>query len=267
MSAPSAATACAQSIVSATPGGLYRSRSRSAATAAATCRRERFGDLGGSDAQDGELALEVGVVDPVVQAAALQRVVDVAGAVRGDDHDGGPLRPEGAELGDGDRVVGEDLEEERLELVVGAVHLVDEQHRRDGTVGGDGAQKRSSDEELLGVELVLAGRLAACLLGSEVEQLAGVVPLVHGLRRVDALVALQAHQLPAGPVGEDLRQLGLPDARLAFEQQGPLQGDGEEHGGGEPRVGEVVVCRQRGAARPPPSRPSCSQRNRGGVHA
>ena len=55
---------------------------------------------------------------------------------------------ERAELGHGDRVVGEDLEQERLELVVGAVDLVDEQHRRRhraervGLVG-DGPQQRA----------------------------------------------------------------------------------------------------------------------------
>ena len=43
---------------------------------------------------------------------------------------GGIGGPEGPELGNGHRVLGEELEEERLELVVGPVHLVDQQDRR-----------------------------------------------------------------------------------------------------------------------------------------
>src|SRR6478736_3657598 len=46
--------------------------------------RQLFGHLGRAHAEDGELALEVGMRDPVVEAPALQCVVHVAGAVRGD---------------------------------------------------------------------------------------------------------------------------------------------------------------------------------------
>ena len=82
---------------------------------------------------------------------------------------GGTIGAERPELGDGHGVVGEDLEQERLELVVGAVHLVDQQDRdRCGAAGGTSGDRRSSgpaDEEPLGVELVLdlgrRSRLAA----------------------------------------------------------------------------------------------------------
>jgi hypothetical protein len=50
------------------------------------------------------------------------------------------------------------------------------------------------------------------------EQLTGVVPFVDGLGNVDALVALQADQLAAGPAAENLGDLGLSHARLALEQ-------------------------------------------------
>ena len=150
---------CAQSIVSATPGGLYSSSSRSDSTAAATWRASFSGHVGRPHPQDRELALEVGVRDPVVEAAALQRVVHVARAVRRDDDDRRLLGAERAELGNRDREVGEDLEQERLELVVGAVDLVDEQHRRRGapsaSVVRDRPQQRPPHEEALGVELVL----------------------------------------------------------------------------------------------------------------
>ena len=134
-----------------------------------------------------------------------------------------------------------------LELVVGAVDLVDEQHRRRTLAGLDRPQQRPLDEEALLVQLGLQGvgrppgRLAAGLGGAQVEQLAAVVPVVDGLGGVDALVALQADQLAAGPRGEDLGDLGLADAGLALEQQRPAQRDGQEHRRGQSVVGEVAV--------------------------
>ena len=131
--------------------------------------------------------------DPVVEAAALQRVVHVAGAVRGEHDDRRHLGAHDAELGHRDRPVGEDLEQERLELVVGAVDLVDQQHRRHRAVVRERAQQRALHEEPLRVELVLVDALVARLDRAQVQQLARVVPLVDRLRRVDALVALQPH--------------------------------------------------------------------------
>ena len=77
-----------------------------------------------------------------------------------------------------------------------------------GTPVGDGVRARSSarrTRKRLGVELALerlgaaVGGRAAGLGGAEVQQLAGVVPLVHGLVGVEALVALEPDQLAAGP--------------------------------------------------------------------
>jgi hypothetical protein len=63
----------------------------------------------------------------VVQAAPLERVVQVPGPVRGEHGDRGQGRLLGAEFRDRDRRLGQQLEQERLELVVGPVDLVDEQ--------------------------------------------------------------------------------------------------------------------------------------------
>ena len=119
----------AQSIASATPGCLSRSSSRSRATVTATERASRSETPGARSRMISTSRSSVGEVDPVVEAAPLQRVVQLARPVRG-DHDRGRLvggdRPE---LGHGDREVGEHLEQERLELVVGPVELVDQQHR------------------------------------------------------------------------------------------------------------------------------------------
>src|SRR5437763_6379212 len=87
------------------------------------------GHVGRPQTHDLHLPLEIGVLDPVVQAASLEGVVHVPGAVRGHDDDGRDGGVEGAELGDGHRVVREDLQQEGLELVVGPVDLVDQQYR------------------------------------------------------------------------------------------------------------------------------------------
>jgi hypothetical protein len=75
-----------------------------------------------------------------------------------------------------------------------------------------------------------------------VEELAGVVPLVDGLGGVDPLVALEPEQLAPRPAGQDLGHLGLADAGLALEQQGSAQPQGQEDGGGEALVRQVLVA-------------------------
>ena len=51
-------------------------------------------------------------------------------------------------LGDGDRGFGHQLEQERLELVVGAVDLVDQQHNGPRAGVLDRLQQRAGDEVL-----------------------------------------------------------------------------------------------------------------------
>ena len=71
-----------------------------------------------------------------------------------------------------------------------------------------------------------------------------MVPLVERLVGVDALVALQPDQLPVEHGGEHLRDLGLPDAGLALQQQGPVQREGHVDGSGQAAVGEVGALAQ-----------------------
>ena len=105
----------------------------------------------------------------------------VARAVRREHRDRRHLGAHDAELGHRDRPVGEDLEQERLELVVGPVDLVDEQHRRHRRRRARARAAAAAHEEPLGVELVLVDLGAARLDRPQVQQLARVVPLVDGL--------------------------------------------------------------------------------------
>ena len=135
----SSISAVAQSIVSATPGTLNSSSLRSAWTKATTSRDSRAGASGHLAPHDLQLALGVRIVDPVIEAAPLQRVVDLAGAVGGDDDDRRLLRLDRAELGHRHLEVGQDLEQEGLEGLVGAVELVDQEHRRAARAAGSSA--------------------------------------------------------------------------------------------------------------------------------
>ena len=99
--------------------------------------------------------LERRIVDPVVQAAALERVVDLAGPVRGQDDARRPLGPDRAELRDRDLEVRQDLEQVRLELLVGPVDLVDQQDRRNAVRRLERLEQRALDQEL-GAEDVVA---------------------------------------------------------------------------------------------------------------
>ena len=62
-------------------------------------------------------------------------------------------RRDRAELGDRDLEVGQQLQQEGLELLVGAVDLVDQQHRR--LVAADRGQQRPLEQVFLREDLVL----------------------------------------------------------------------------------------------------------------
>ena len=69
-------------------------------------------------------------------------------------------RADRAELGDRHRGLGEQLEQERLEVVVGAVDLVDQQHRRPRPGMLERAQQRAADQ-VVAPEQVLLAQLGA----------------------------------------------------------------------------------------------------------
>ena len=66
------------------------------------------------------------------------------------------------------------------------------------------------------------------------------VPVVERLRHVEALVTLQPDEVRAGRVRQGLRERGLADAGVAFEEQRPAEPHREESGGREAVVGEVA---------------------------
>ena len=189
-------------------------------------------------ADDFHLPLELGVVEPEVEAAALQRLGQLARVVRGEDDDRHRRRRDLPQLGDRDLEVGEQLEQHRLELLVGLVDLVDQQDHRLGA--GDRLHQRPLEQELGAEDVVLDVVPARLAAGLDPQQLLAVVPLVHRLGLVEALVALQPHQLAAGGAGERLRQLGLADPRRALDQDRLAELLGEEGDQRRRLVGEVA---------------------------
>ena len=99
----------------------------------------------------------VGVLNPLVQAPALERVVHLARAIGCEDDQRRFEGPHGPELGNGDLVFGEQLEQKPFELLVGAIDFVDEQDRGTRAERIDRLKQRSLDEKGLAVEVAPRG--------------------------------------------------------------------------------------------------------------
>ena len=160
---------------------------------------------------------------------------------------GGVTAPDRAELRDGDGEVRQHLEQERLELVVGPVDLVDQQHA--GRVL-ERLQQRPGQQEAPVVEGGLERRGVVVgvrrLGGAQVQQLAAEVPVVERLAGLQALVALQPVERPAGDLGQRVRQRRLADARLALEEQRAVHDQRQVGRRRQPLVGQVPGALQRG---------------------
>ena len=105
------------------------------------------------------------------------------------------------------------------------------------SASSSGRRSRNSRPEQL-------ARRRARLGGADREQLALVVPVVDRVVEVDALVALQADQLGARRGRQRARHLGLAHTRLALQQQRLLEREGEVGGRREALVGEVPLAGQ-----------------------
>ena len=237
---PSSSSARSQSIASAMPGGFWMSLSRITATAATTlCASPSETPPTRRRTMSSSRCLG-GIVEPLVQAAPLDRVVQVARAV-GREHDHRrELGADGAELRDRHRRLREQLEQERLEVVVGAVDLVDQQHRRPRARVLQGPQQRPRDQVLAAEQVALAQLLAGRLGQPDRQQLARIVPLVQRLGGVDAVVALQPDQRRVQRQRQRLGGLGLAYPRLPLQQQRLREAEREEQRRRQPFVDEVV---------------------------
>ena len=95
------------------------------------------------------------IVDPVVQASPSQGVVQIAAAVGGEHGDRWRLGDERAEFGHSDRRLAQEFEQQRLEFVIGAVDLVDQQDRGSRPAVPNALQNGAVDKVFLGVQVGL----------------------------------------------------------------------------------------------------------------
>ena len=93
--------------------------------------RQRLRSARAFPSYDRKLTLGIWIVDPLIQAPPFDRVVNLARAIRRDHDDRRHLGRDRAQFRNRDLILGEHLEQVRLERRVGAIELVDQQHRRD----------------------------------------------------------------------------------------------------------------------------------------
>ena len=195
---------------------------------------QRLRNAGHAAFDDPLFQLLLGEADVQMQAAALQRVAEIALAVRGQDHGRRGDRDNRSEFRDGDLKIAEDFQQQRFELGIRFVDFVDQQHAAGGLL--QRLQQRPRFDEFLGEEHVaeivqlLQRRLQrfgaaehfAELVFQDlrVQKLLGVFPLVERLGFVQPLIALQADHLQPAPRRDRFRKLGLADAGGTFDEDG-----------------------------------------------
>ncbi|OQC73223.1 MAG: hypothetical protein BWX45_00608 [Deltaproteobacteria bacterium ADurb.Bin002] len=171
-----------------------------------------------------------------MNAAALEGVAHVAVVVGRKQDKGDPDGRACAQLRNGNLKITEQFQQKGLELRIGLVHFVEQQHNGFGRA--DGLQKRSRLDETIGKKSIfLRGdgidRFGKRCRGADdivdpvfdhlgVEQLLGVFPFIEGFGLVQAFVALETDQLPSQAARHRLGQLRFADARRPFDQNGLL---------------------------------------------
>ena len=143
----------AQSTDSAIDGAFFSSSSRSRPTVVDQLARDPVVEVGHLRGDDLALALGVRVVEVQVEAAPLERLRQLAARVGGEHDERAAYGGDGAELGDRDLEVGQHLQQQPLDLDVGLVDLVDQQHGR--LLAPDRRQQRPGQQELVGEDVVV----------------------------------------------------------------------------------------------------------------
>ena len=196
---------------------------------------------------DLHLAVKGGVIDPVIEAAPLERVMHFAGAVGGEDDDGRFGCADRAEFRDRDLEIGERFEQEGLERFIGAVQFVDQQDRGAAGPRAHRLQERAFDQVVFGEQFrrqrVTVGP-APGLGGADRDHLGGEVPFADRRGGIEPLIALQPDQAAPKARGDGLGDFGLADARLAFEEQGPTELEGEKDHRGQRPSADIVLSGQ-----------------------
>ena len=182
------------------PGSLYSSTARSRCTKADDLLRQRLRPrrARGAAAISSSRA-RIGEADPVVQAAALHRVVDLARAVAS-EHDDRRRRAPCTVPSSGMVIWKSDSTSSRKASNGSSARSSSSISSTGGTAARrvDRLQQRALDQEAVArtarAPSVVAARRLRASASADLQHLARVVPFVGGAGEVQALVALQADQ-------------------------------------------------------------------------
>ena len=180
----------------------------------------------------------------MVQAAALDSVVQLAGAVAGQNRYWRANGFDGADFRNADLIFTQILKQKCFKWFIGAVYLVNQQHttRRWRL---QSLQKRTANQIPVLVNLALnVGSTAFALSRPHVQKLRCIVPLIKRFALLQAVIALQANELALECDTESLCQLCLAHTRLAFQQQGPLQLECQKYSSRQAAVCKVASVLQ-----------------------
>ena len=159
--------------------------------------RDRLVELGRVQADDLELALDVRVVEPEVEAAALERLGQLARVVRGEQHERLRARLDapssGIEIWKSDSTSSSIASNSWSVLSISSISSTT--GSSEAIAFSSGRVSRNSSPKM---SSWTSSQPASGRLGLDPQQLLAVVPLVQRLGLVEALVALQADQLAAG---------------------------------------------------------------------
>ena len=151
------------------------------------------------------------------------------------------LRANGADFGDGHLEFRQDFQEERLELFIRAVYLVDEQDGR-LVVLGERGQQRALQQKFAAEDVFFAPRrrLSVAFAEPNPQQLFGVIPLVQRGGHVQPFVTLQPDEARIQQPRHDAGYLRLAHPGAPLDEQRTLQRPRHVDGRGDGRVGDIV---------------------------
>ena len=149
----------------------------------------------------------------MVETAPLQRVMDFAGAVGGDDDNRRLFGLDRAKLRNCDLKVGQHFQQERLERLIRAVKFVDQEHGRSARLAAQRLQHRAADQVLFG-EHTAFQRLAVLdargFSHADFDHLRRIVPFINGGGNVQPFIALQPDQRASQRLAKTLAISVLP---------------------------------------------------------
>ena len=217
-------------------------------------RVEAFGqparDAGRARFKNFRLARGVGIIDPMIDAAPLEGVVNFTRAVAGDHDDRPRRRPDGAELRHADLKIRENLQRIRLEALIRPVDFVDQQNRGTGGAGlqclENGALDEKAPRKNIGGDGVPAA-LPVMFGEADFYHLSGVIPLIDGGRSVQPFVTLQAQERALQLARQGDGELALADTALAFQQKRAAELEAQEQRRRQAAVGDIVAAPQQRA--------------------